>query len=102
VFFDGVFSHAVRKSPRAGDFRVQREHGGSSAREVPTPELIAEAQRALSQIGAAPLYARVDGVVVAGRFMLMELEVVEPELFFGLCREAGLRFAKALCRRLGR
>ena len=102
VFFDGELSHCVRKSPRAGDFRVQREHGGNSERHVPSAELVAQAARALSQLGPAPLYARVDGVVVDDELLLMELEVVEPELFFGLCAEAGPRFANALCKRLFR
>jgi glutathione synthase/RimK-type ligase-like ATP-grasp enzyme len=29
LFFDGVFSHAVSKRPKAGDYRVQFEFGGS-------------------------------------------------------------------------
>ena len=29
VFIDGVFSHAVRKRPAQGDFRVQIDFGGS-------------------------------------------------------------------------
>src|SRR5690606_11631898 len=28
IFFNGIFSHAVQKKPKAGDFRVQRQFGG--------------------------------------------------------------------------
>jgi glutathione synthase/RimK-type ligase-like ATP-grasp enzyme len=29
MVIDGQFSHAIRKTPKAGDFRVQDDHGGS-------------------------------------------------------------------------
>ncbi len=102
VFFDGIFSHVVRKRAAPGDFRVQVEHGGTVALEAADPALVAQAARVLGTLGAAPLYARVDGVVVGGALRVMELEVVEPQLFFGLCAEAGPRLAAALARRLPR
>jgi glutathione synthase/RimK-type ligase-like ATP-grasp enzyme len=101
VFFDGVFSHSVKKRPKAGDFRVQAEHGGVSFAE-PAPEVV---QRTATLVleAAAPgaLYARVDGVLHEGRFLVMELELVEPELFFRFHPEAPARFARALAARLG-
>ena len=30
LFFDGVFSHAVCKRPKAGDYRVQFQYGGTN------------------------------------------------------------------------
>ncbi len=100
VFFDGVFSHAVKKTPAAGDFRVQTDHGGAAVRGEPDGALVAQAERAVRALGEAPLYARVDGVVVNGELLLMELEVVEPELFFRFDPQAPVRFARALRRRL--
>jgi glutathione synthase/RimK-type ligase-like ATP-grasp enzyme len=100
VFFDGVFSHVVRKRARAGDFRVQAEHGGTSALELADEGLVAQAARALAALGPAPLYARVDGVLEPDGLTLMELEVVEPQLFFALCPDAGGRLADALLRRM--
>jgi hypothetical protein len=47
------------------------------------------------------LYARVDGVTFDGAFRVMELEVVEPELFFRLHPQAPARFADALLSKLG-
>jgi hypothetical protein len=45
VFFDRRFSHAVKKSPKSGDFRVQEEHGGSSLPMTPSRTMIDEALR---------------------------------------------------------
>lgn len=100
VFFAGAFSHAVRKQPKDGDFRVQPDHGGASAlAEAPAPH-VAAAQRAIDAAVPDALYARVDGVVHEGRFCVMELEVVEPELFFRLHPQAPEHFASALLSRL--
>jgi glutathione synthase/RimK-type ligase-like ATP-grasp enzyme len=101
IFFAGRFSHSVLKRAKAGDFRVQTDFGGSVERRDTAPALIAQAQRV---IDAAPatLYARVDGVLIDGVFTLMELELVEPHLFFAESPAAAERFAAALASRPGR
>jgi glutathione synthase/RimK-type ligase-like ATP-grasp enzyme len=81
LFFDGAFSHAVVKRPRTGDFRVQWSHGGTHERVRADDSLVEAARRVLAAAPAAGLYARVDGVVRDGRFLLMELEQIEPYLF---------------------
>lgn len=84
TFLGGAFSHAVRKRARSGDFRVQEEHGGTVEFLSPPPELLGEAREILSSVpGGAPLaYGRVDLVEASeGRPYLMELELIEPELF---------------------
>ncbi|MFK4084407.1 RimK family alpha-L-glutamate ligase [Kribbella sp. NPDC020789] len=81
LFFGGEFSHAVVKRPAAGDYRVQQMFGGESTLEEPTPAILESAENALSAARTQPTYARVDGVVVNGRFLLMELELIEPYLF---------------------
>ena len=103
VFFGGVYSHAVLKRPRSGDFRVQKEHGGSLEPAEPPADVIGAAERAIAAMpfGAeAPLYARVDGCIVDGRLLLMELEVLEPELFLRCAAESASRFADALLSRV--
>jgi glutathione synthase/RimK-type ligase-like ATP-grasp enzyme len=103
VFFDGTFSHAILKRPRSGDFRVQREHGGTIETAGPAPSVIAAAKRALAAIpfrGAPPLYARVDGCIVDGALRLMELEVLEPELFLRCAPESAERLAESLLARM--
>jgi len=82
IFFHKKFSHAVIKKPKAGDFRVQDDFGGSYNFIEPSDELIKEAESILTHIKEPLLYARVDGVLVNGQFLLMELELIEPVLFF--------------------
>lgn len=96
VFFAGRFSHAVRKLPKGGDFRVQPDHGGSSGLAEAPASIVAASQRVVDVAVPDALYARVDGVVHEGRWCVMELEVVEPELFFRHEPLAAVRFADAL------
>ena len=96
IFFGGCFSHAALKRPAAGDFRVQEELGGSSVPSTPSGRVIDAARDILSLESSPLLYARVDGVERAGRFMLMELEINEPYLFIGYSSGAADRFADAI------
>ena len=43
---------------------------------------------------------RIDAVARNGKLILMELELIEPELFLGLAEGAAERFAKAIARRM--
>jgi glutathione synthase/RimK-type ligase-like ATP-grasp enzyme len=108
MFFGGEFSHAVIKRPAAGDFRVQLDFGGTSERAYPSPEMTAAARAVLDateRLGhATDVYARVDGVRTGGRFLLMELEMIEPYLFLEYAEGSTARMADAVtrrCRRLG-
>lgn len=96
VFLDGAFSHAVRKRPRRGDFRVQEEHGGTPERTEASTDLVRQAARALAAAPEPTLYARVDGVVINGGLVVTELELVEPRLYFGWEPGAADRFADRL------
>ncbi len=111
VFLGGVYSHAVLKKPQAGDFRVQEEHGGSTVLAAAPAWMIQQAEQVLAaaasststgstSTGSVSLYARVDGVVVNGRFVLMELELIEPALFLGLAAGSVERFAAQIAARL--
>lgn len=103
LFFDGTFSHALRKVPRRGDFRVQSDHGGTVHFEPhPAESLIHQARKALEAVDETLLYARVDGVVREGLLYVMELELVEPELFLRAHPDAPMRFAQAIAKRLVR
>lgn len=96
VFLGGEFSHAVVKTPKAGDIRVQEDHGGTS-RIVEAPDwAVAEATRILSLCPTGAAYGRVDGIVHEDSFSLMEVELVEPELFFTLRPAAADRLADVL------
>jgi len=96
IFFGGVFSHAVHKRPKSGDWRVQHDYGGESSPFQPTRAQIDEATALLAQAAPGSTYGRVDAVDWQGRLHVMELELVEPELFFRHEPSAAARFAEAL------
>lgn len=100
LFFDGVFSHAVCKRPKPGDYRVQFQFGGSDENVEVEPALVAQARACVLAAPSLPVYARVDGVVKDGQFLLMELEVFEPLMFLARHPEAPSRFARAVQGRL--
>lgn len=97
IFFGGRFSHAVRKRPANGDFRVQAEHGGTVTPAVPNFEALSVARAVLAKAPAGLLYARVDLVQDdEGRFRLMEFELIEPQLFLEHAPESTRLFAASL------
>lgn len=97
MIIDGRFSHAVRKLAKAGDFRVQDDHGGTVHGYQPTAEQIALAERAMAACDSMPVYGRVDMVQVdSGDYAVMELELIEPELWLRLYPPAAAAFAKAI------
>jgi glutathione synthase/RimK-type ligase-like ATP-grasp enzyme len=100
VYCEGNFSHAVVKHAAAGDFRVQKDFGGDVEPTWPSPELRAFADRVLATLPRTCLYARVDVVRTARGPLLMELELIEPELYFLLHPPAAARFALAIAEKL--
>jgi glutathione synthase/RimK-type ligase-like ATP-grasp enzyme len=102
VYIDGVFSHAVLKRPAAGDFRVQQEHGGSADPFHPLAALLDQANQIASSVPQVrdSLYCRIDAVAREGKLVLMELELIEPELFLGFADGAAARFAGAIVSHL--
>lgn len=99
MYIGGRFSHAMRKRPRAGDFRVQAEHGGTAMREDPPTAVVAAGDGIVARIPGDWVYARVDGVVTSAGFMLMELELIEPVLFLAEQEGAVDQLADAIAAR---
>jgi glutathione synthase/RimK-type ligase-like ATP-grasp enzyme len=102
TFIDGTFSHATIKRAMHGEFRVQTEHGGSVETVNAPPELVAQAARAIEALPETPLYARVDGISRDGAFLLMELELIEPNLFLEFGSGAVERMASAIAASVAR
>ncbi|MEX2195244.1 MAG: hypothetical protein WD844_08145 [Thermoleophilaceae bacterium] len=101
VCVDGQPGHAVRKTPRAGDIRVQPEHGGLVERAEPDAREAEVARRVLDALPHPALYARVD--LVRGRQgdpLLIEAECIEPRLFLAHDPDAAGRVAAAVAERL--
>ena len=102
VFIEGSLTHSVLKQPAAGDFRVQSYLGGTVRAEPAPPGAVSAARAALAHLPEPPLYARIDGVETSGGFLIMEVEVNEPGLFFTHApAAAAASLAEALLRRLG-
>jgi glutathione synthase/RimK-type ligase-like ATP-grasp enzyme len=82
MLFDGHFSHAIVKTPKSGDFRVQPHLGGSERPCSPPDGAEALARAALAAAPARAAYARVDMVADEdGVLRIMELELIEPALW---------------------
>ena len=99
--FGGDVSHAILKTPASGDIRVQEEHGGVIRAVVPEPSLLDLTERALAAVphDTPLLYARVDAVRLStGAWAVMELELIEPSLYFPYAEGSAARFAAALDR----
>lgn len=97
LFVGGAFSHAVRKVAAAGEFRIQPQFGGVFTRVQPTPGQLAQAEAVIAALPVPALYARVDLLRVAGgRLALMEVEVIEPDLYPHLAPELPDRLAAAV------
>ena len=103
LFFGGRYSHAVRKTPKAGDYRIQSRYGGVEETYTPSQAERDSARETLDVLDFTPLYARVD--LLRGRderLKLIELELIEPYLYFphakgeGGENEGAQNFAAAL------
>lgn len=96
-YFGKRYSHAIRKRPAAGDFRVQEEHGGRIEAQEPAADLRAQAETIVAAVEGPLLQARVDVVRLEdGSPALMELELIEPSLYFRTDPGAPGHFADAL------
>ncbi len=99
VFLDGRFSHAMLKRPVSGDFRVQTDFGGSLEPTTPEAGAVTFGADVLAAAARPWLYARVDLVETGRGPVLMELELIEPDLF--LTPRAAVRLAEGLVKAAG-
>ena len=95
-YFNRRFSHAIRKIPQRGDFRAQEERGAEIVAAKPETALRDAGARLLEMVEPMPVYARADFVRGADdRYLLMELELVEPSMYLRMDKNAPRRFAEA-------
>lgn len=88
VFIGGMFSHAVLKKQNI--FKLIQ----------PDNTLLRQAKNIIDAINFNLLYARVDGIRQNNTLLLMELELIEPQLFFDLYPPSATVFAKNLKKKL--
>ena len=104
IFIDDAFSHALIKTARAGDYRIQSLYGGQETAITPSAEDIARGEGVMAMLpfAEAPLYARIDMVrLPSGELALIEAELIEPYLYPAQDAGFGQRLAEAVLRRLG-
>ena len=96
IFFNKQFSHCVNKKPAENDFRIQVQFGGKYTLVQPTKGLIEQAQDIVNLFPDNLLYARVDGIIIDNQINLMEVECIEPDLYFALAPESLDRFVASV------
>lgn len=104
IYFEGEFSHAIRKGPllrRSEASTAELFAKETIAARAPDAAELSVAARALRAMPfETPLYARVDLIRdQAGEPVVLELELIEPSLFFPFAAGSAERFAAALVRR---
>ncbi len=100
-FFDGQYSHCVLKTPAKGDFRVQEEHGGAIRSFEADEEMKSVGKQVIEAVEFDLLYGRVDLVRTVNGLAVMELELIEPSLYFPYDSASPERFANAATRLVG-
>lgn len=101
LFFGGQYSHGLIKLPAEGEFRVQHYYGGTFQRHTPNEDTLKTASELVNRFAPNSLYARVDGVMVGGRFWLMEIELIEPMLYMTVAPESFENYYSALVQIAG-
>ncbi|MBY0516669.1 MAG: hypothetical protein K2P81_07170 [Bacteriovoracaceae bacterium] len=97
LFFNGEFSHALRKTPKQGEFRVQDDHGGRVHAWQPSKLELSESLSILNKIPYPFSYCRLDlAKNPEGKLMIMEIELIEPELFFRFSDHGEAKFVQSL------
>lgn len=101
VLFNGNFTHAVIKTAKKGDFRVQDDFGGMVQIYNPTQEEITFAENAVKACFELPIYARVDIFTDnQGNLAIAELELIEPELWFRFNPNAAHVLAESISKKI--
>ncbi|MCI5055818.1 MAG: hypothetical protein MRY83_06895 [Flavobacteriales bacterium] len=99
VFIGGVYSHAVLKKAKSGDFRVQDDFGGTLHEYTASAEEVEFAENVLKCCPGDLTYARVDLVLDNDNLIaLSEVELIEPELWFRRSEKASASFADELAK----
>jgi hypothetical protein len=97
--FGGKISHVVRSNTQPDDYRVQFEHGGiTTALKEPSTEMLELAHAAIAVCPETPVYARVDMIrnAATGHLCVIELELIEPNLFLEHAPDEGMAFVRAI------
>lgn len=96
IFFNGTFSHAIRRQPAKNDWRANSQYQVEISAVDVVENIIAAASNTLATLPEMPVYARVDGTIIQCEFLLNELELIEPALYLDKVEGATERFGQAI------
>jgi glutathione synthase/RimK-type ligase-like ATP-grasp enzyme len=100
IVINGIYTHAILKQAKKGDFRVQDDFGGSVHEYKPSQAEIEFAEKAVKACIEPPIYARVDIIWDnEDELAISELELIEPELWFRHHKDAATQLAKGIVRK---
>ena len=101
VYIDGQLSHVLRKKPAPGDYRAHGIYGGTIELTEPLRDDLLQAAAMLAKLPFDLLYARLDLVRMDGHLAVLELELIEPILYFNLAPQGVGSLISATLSRLG-
>ncbi|MDX1401011.1 MAG: hypothetical protein R3245_03735 [Kiloniellales bacterium] len=97
VFGAGRFLYAALKRPSNGEFRVQGVHGGTTLPITPRAQDLEVAAQCYQALPVRAELARLDMMRLKdGRFVLMEAELIEPQLYLFDVPQAAAALAGAI------
>ncbi len=96
IFMDREYCHCVLKKPAIGNFLVQDIQGGSVHPREPPAWMIEEAKKVLDAIHFSYLHARVDMIRRGESLIVMEIEMIEPNLFLKFFKESEKKLASKI------
>lgn len=100
-FFANKYGHSIIKVPASEDFRSQEEYGSKIEEIVPEVELLELANTIIEKnLDKDFLYCRLDFIKHRGEYYLIELECIEPNLYFSKSVNAANNFVTALITRM--
>ncbi len=96
IYFSNGYSYSVKKVPKKDEYRVQFDFGGIYHFGEIDPQIKVICDRISNYIGKRLLYQRVDGLWRDGKFLIMEVELIEPDLYLNLSDEAKNQWVDSL------
>jgi glutathione synthase/RimK-type ligase-like ATP-grasp enzyme len=101
LFFNGKFSHAIVKMPKDGEFRIHSWYGGDRNPAKVSKKDQKWAQDILDKLPEKAGYARIDAILGKEENYLMEVEVIEPDLYFAQDNKAANRYIDMIKSQIG-
>jgi glutathione synthase/RimK-type ligase-like ATP-grasp enzyme len=102
IYIDGELSHVLLKKPAPGDYRAHGIYGGTIERVEPRRDDLLQVEAMLERLPFELLYVRLDLVRIEDHLAVMELELVEPILYFNLAPQGVSRLVNAILSKAGR